>query len=87
MLYGKLGEKMENLSLIIALLGSALTIVAAMIAMMLWVRSEANADRRDIVNLIIAIKEDVHAIQLEMRDFHTRLCSIEERRRKNELST
>ena len=78
---------MENLSLIIALLGSALTIVAAMIAMMLWVRSEANADRRDIVNLIIAIKEDVHAIQLEMRDFHTRLCSIEERRRKNELST
>ncbi len=72
---------MENLGLIIALLGSAFTIVAAMIAMMLWVRSEANSDRRDIVNLIIAIKEDVHAIQLEMKDFHGRLCDIEARRK------
>ncbi len=72
---------MENLGLIIALLGSAFTIVAAMIAMMLWVRSEANSDRRDIVNLIVAIKEDVHAIQLEIRDFHGRLCEIEARRK------
>ena len=72
---------MENLGLIIALLGSAFTVVAAMIAMMLWVRSEANSDRRDIVNLIIAIKEDVHAIQLEMKDFHGRLCDIEARRK------
>lgn len=71
---------MENLGLIIALVSSAFTIVAAMIAMMLWVRSEANADRRDIVNLIIAIKEDVSAIQLEMRDFHNRLCAIAEKR-------
>ncbi len=72
---------MEYLGLIIALVGSAFTIVAAMIAMMLWVRSEANSDRRDIVNLIIAIKEDVQAIQLEMKDFHGRLCEIESRRR------
>jgi len=72
---------MENLGLIVALLGSAFTIVAAMIAMMLWVRSEANADRRDIVNLIVAIKEDVHAIQLEVKNFHGRLCDIEARRK------
>ena len=72
---------MENLGLIIALMGSAFTIVAAMIAMMLWVRSEANSDRRDIVNLIVAIKEDVHAIQLEMKDFHGRLCEIEAKRK------
>lgn len=64
---------MENLGLIIALSGSAFTIIAAMIALMLWVRSEANADRRDIVGLIIAIKEDVQAIQLEIKDFHTRI--------------
>lgn len=68
---------MENLGLIIALCASVFTIVAAMIAMMLWVRSEANSDRRDIVNLIIAIKEDVQAIQLEMREFNARLCAIE----------
>lgn len=78
---GEKGEIMENVGLIIALLGSAFTIIAAMIAMMLWVRSEANADRRDIINLIIAIKEDVQAIQLEMKDFHTRLCEIEQRRK------
>lgn len=72
---------MDNLGLIIALSASAFTIIAAMIAMMLWVRSEANADRRDIVNLIVAIKEDVHAIQLEMKDFHGRLCAIEARRK------
>lgn len=59
---------MEYLGLIIALLGSAFTIVGAMIAMMLWVRSEANSDRRAMAD--------------EMKDFHSRLLSIEERRNK-----
>lgn len=76
---------MENIGLIIAIVGSAFGIVAislaTTIALFLWNRNEANSDRRDIVNLIIAIKEDVQAIQLEMRDFHTRLCSIEEKRK------
>jgi len=80
------GNKVENLGLIIAIVGSAIGIIAitlgATIALFLWNRGEANADRKDIVNLIIAIKEDVHAIQLEMRDFHTRLCSIQERKEK-----
>jgi hypothetical protein len=40
-----------------------------------WMRAEANADRRDIVNLIVSIKE-------ELKDFHGRLCAIEERNRK-----
>lgn len=31
-----------------------------------WMRAEANADRRDIVNLIISIKE-------EQKDFHGRM--------------
>ena len=64
---------MENLGLIISISGGVFTIVAAMVAMMLWVRGEANADRRDIVNLIIAIKEDAHAFSekmaQEMKDF------------------
>ncbi len=40
-----------------------------------WLRSEANADRRDIMNLLIEMKN-------EMKDFHGRLCQIEERNRK-----
>ena len=66
---------MESFPIIISIAGCTFTIVASMIAMMLWVRSEANADRRDIVNLIVQIKD-------EMKDFHTRLCSIEERTRQ-----
>lgn len=38
-------------------------------------RSEAAADRRDILQLIRTIQE-------EIKDFHGRLCSIEERNKK-----
>lgn len=38
----------------------------------LWNRSEARTDHRQIVDLIAAIKD-------EMKDFHGRLCAIEER--------
>lgn len=68
------------LSLVLSICFGCATIVGVMIALFLWTRGEANADRRDIVNLIIAIKEDVQAIQVEMKDFHARLCVIEESR-------
>lgn len=38
-------------------------------------RSEAAADRRDILQLIRAIQE-------EIKDFHGRLCSLEEKNKK-----
>lgn len=38
-------------------------------------RSESAADRRDILNLIRSIQE-------EIKDFHGRLCSIEERNKE-----
>ncbi len=41
----------------------------------LWNRSESRADNREIVALI-------RSIQDEMKDFHGRLCAIEERRIK-----
>lgn len=69
-----------DLGIIIAIVGSAMGIIAVTLTLMLWVRGEANADRRDMVNLVVAIKDDIQAIQLEMRDFHSRLCAIEERR-------
>ena len=38
----------------------------------LWNRSESNSDRRDVFNMIKAIHD-------EIKDFHGRLCAIEER--------
>jgi len=43
--------------------------------LILWFRAEARADHRQCIDLIIAI-------QTEMKDFHGRLCSIEERNKK-----
>ena len=62
-------------------LGIVLGNAAWMLPMFFWVRSEANSDRRDMMNLILAIKEETKAIQFEMKDFHNRLCLIEERRK------
>lgn len=74
-----------ELGLIIAIVGSAIAIVGVMLTLFLWTRGEANSDRRDIVNLIIAIKEemkDFHG-RLEKQDaeFRIRLLAIEERRK------
>lgn len=41
----------------------------------LWQRSESSADRREIMTLIKAIQD-------EIKDFHGRLCTIEERYRQ-----
>lgn len=67
-----------------------LTIVGANLAMFFWLRTEANSDRRDMMNMIISFKDE---IQKEMKDFHAklalqdlefkmRLSAIEERNRK-----
>lgn len=76
----------QDLGLIIAIVGVGIAMVGSIMAMMFWVRSESNSlraeakeDRKDFLNLIEAIREDVRAIQTEMKDFHFRLCAIEER--------
>lgn len=51
-----------------------LTIIAANFGMFLWLRSESNSDRREIMTLIKAIQD-------EMKDFHGRLCKIEAERK------
>jgi hypothetical protein len=48
---------------------------AIFIPMFFWLRTEANADRRDILTIVRAMQE-------ENKDFHGRLCAIEERNRK-----
>jgi hypothetical protein len=50
------------------------TIVIANLGMFLWARTESRNDYRELRALI-------DAIQAEMKDFHARLCVIEERRK------
>lgn len=76
---------MDDLALVITIVGTGMGIIIALGALVLtlffWNRGEANSDRRDMVSLVVAIKDDIQAIQLEMKDFHNRLVSIEERRK------
>ena len=55
--------------------GQVLTIVASNLALFMWARTESNNDRRDLYVLMKGIQD-------EMKDFHGRLCAIEERRTK-----
>jgi len=63
-----------------------------MVSLFLWLRSEANSDRRqlqaiqredrkDLLQIGKNLESMVSAIQLEMKDFHGRLCAIEERKK------
>jgi hypothetical protein len=47
-----------------------------------WNRSESRSDIRHMDNKLDANRELINAIHLEMKDFHARLCTIEERNRK-----
>lgn len=49
--------------------------IGSLITVILWTRSESSSDRRDMMSLIKAIQD-------EMKDFHGRLCTIEERYRQ-----
>ena len=49
-----------------------LTILGSTAGLLIWFRSEARSDMRRCESLIDAIKN-------EMKDFHGRLCSLEER--------
>lgn len=74
-----------------------LIMIVSMTGMFLWNRSEANADRRSYIEMMRAYQMETHgyqlslsaqlrgmeaAIQQEMKDFHGRLCTIEERNKK-----
>lgn len=49
-------------------------------------RAEATADRRDILQLVRSIEQECRSFQSAMvqesKDFHGRLCAIEERNKK-----
>ncbi len=67
---------MNDLTSILALvLGNA----AFIIPLFLWNRSESRADIRHMDAKLESTRELVRAIYDEMKDFHNRLCAIEER--------
>lgn len=74
---------------IIAVTGTGVAMVGVMISMMFWMRGEANTlraeakeDRRDLMQISRNLELTVGAIQNEIKDFHGRLISLEERSRK-----
>ncbi len=65
---------------------SMLTIVGVLIAnatmiipLFLWVRSESRSNSRHTDAKLESTRDLVRAIHDEMKDFHGRLCAIEER--------
>ena len=60
-----------------------LTIIAANIALFFWLRTESNADRRQMQQETSADRRDllqlIREIKDELKEFHGRMCSIEER--------
>lgn len=60
-----------------------LAIIGANIGIFFWLRTESAADRRQIQQENAADRRDllqlIREIKDEMKDFHGRLCAIEER--------
>ncbi len=63
-----------------------LAIIGANIGIFFWLRTESAADRRQIQQENAADRRDllqlIREIKDEMKDFHGRLCAIEERNKK-----
>jgi hypothetical protein len=79
-----------DLSLIVAIVGSAVAIVGVVVGMFLWLRGEANSDRRkfdeiqredrkDLLQISRNIENAIYGIQNEMRDFHHQLVDIQKK--------
>lgn len=76
-----------DVGFIVTVLGGAFGIMAVMIAMFLWLRSEANNDRRhfqdiqredrkELMQISRNLEITVQAIQNEMKDFHRQLLEL-----------
>lgn len=65
---------------LIAFASAVLANIGTTIGLFLWATNRASEDTKEYRNQTMAI---LQAIQTEMKDFHGRLCTIEERNRKN----
>lgn len=68
-------DRSQVLTLVGANIALMIVSIGSTISLFLWARSEARQDQAQIRDLIVAI-------QTEMKEFHGRLCAIEERNRK-----
>lgn len=63
-----------------------LAVIGTNVALFVWARTEASNDRRqfqtETANDRREILQIIRSIQEEIRDFHGRLCAIEERNKK-----
>jgi hypothetical protein len=64
---------------LITVLGMFIANATLIIPLFLWNRAESRADIRHMDAKLEATRELVRAIYDETRDFHNRLCAIEER--------
>lgn len=78
----------QDLGIVIAITGSAVAIVGVVVGMFLWLRGEANNDRRhfqdiqrddrkELLQITRNIENTIQAIDREMRDFHRELLDIQ----------
>lgn len=67
---------------LITVLGMFIANGALIIPLFLWVRAESRADMRHMDAKLESTRELVRAIYEESKDFHGRLCSIEETKKK-----
>jgi len=59
-----------------------IVVLVTIAGLFIWNRAESRNDIRHLDAKIDAIRELTHAINLEVKDFHNRLCAIEEKRNK-----
>jgi len=79
-----MGDFMD-LGIIIAITGSTFAIAGVTVAMFLWLRGEANNDRRHFTQIQSEDRKEIlqliRSIEFEMKDFHFRLLEIEKSRK------
>jgi len=77
---------MNDISLHITIAATGASFIISMIMMLLWARGEARADYRHLEAGLQAnqnaFEQYSREIRNEMKDFHGRLCKIEEERNK-----
>ena len=61
------------------LIGTNLAVIAMVVALFTWNRSEARSDYRAMDAKMDQNREMIIAIHTEMQDFHGRLCALEEK--------
>jgi hypothetical protein len=60
---------------VLTVIGVAVANIGTTITLFMWATNRSEENRKETVRLL-------EAIQMEMKDFHGRLCAIEERNRK-----